>query len=67
MNRAALVKVSEVAKEMQADCKRDVENLDNTPFTPLGVGETLGTMYAMIATTAKMVEILAGEMLKVTR
>jgi hypothetical protein len=49
-----------VAKEMQTDAENDAIRVDRTPFDKRGVGEHLGTIYADVATLAKMVETLAS-------
>jgi len=40
------------------DCKTDAAALDSAPFTPLGIGETLGTMLALIAAIADTTRVL---------
>jgi len=51
--------IAELMRTIQADCKQDAEDLDSTPFTPRGMGETFGSTLAMIATVARAVEKLA--------
>lgn len=46
---------------LQNDCEVDATQLDSTPFTPLGMGETFGNILAMIAAVAKAVETVAVE------
>lgn len=53
--------ISDTMRQVQADCKSDAAALDSTPFTPRGVGESLGTILAMLAAVARAVELLAEE------
>lgn len=52
-------RVAETMRLIQADCKQDALALDATPFTPRGVGESLGSTLAMLAAVARAVECLA--------
>ena len=56
--------IKEIAARMALvydDCKTDATRVDETPFTPRGVGGLLGEHLAMIAAVAKSVEQLAYE------
>lgn len=53
--------IAETMRQIQADCHSDAKALDSTPFTPRGVGESLGTVLAMLAAVARAVELLAEE------
>lgn len=53
--------VAEMMRTIQHDCKQDAEEVDRTPFTPLGIGTQFGTILAMIAAVARGVERLAEE------
>jgi hypothetical protein len=53
--------ISSVMKMIQEDCETDSAKLDQTPFTPRGMGETFGAMLAMIAAVAAAAESLALE------
>lgn len=57
-----LGKIAETMRTVAADCEEDATKLDGTPFTPRGVGETLGAMLAMIAACAKGVAVVADEL-----
>lgn len=54
-----MTNIAGVMREIQADCKSDALALDATPFTPRGVGESLGSTLAMVAAIARAVEVLA--------
>ena len=46
---------------VQGDAAHDAVKVDSTPFTPRGVGEQLGAIYAMISAIARAVELLAAK------
>ncbi len=54
--------LAQTMRDVQNDCATDAIALDSTPFTPRGIGETLGTMLAMIQAVAKGVELLAEQL-----
>ena len=57
-----LKRLAEMMRTVAADCDEDSKRLDSTPFTPRGVGETLGEHLAMIAAVAKGVAVVADEL-----
>lgn len=67
MSAERLGRLAAVMRDIQNDCARDAGRLDRTPFTPRGVGETLGSTLAMISATAKACEVLAEELLAMER
>jgi hypothetical protein len=58
----SLTPTIKVLRMIQQDCEADSEQLDRTPFTPRGMGETFGNVLAMIAGVAKAVETVAVEL-----
>lgn len=54
-----LRKQANVMRMVASDCEKDATKLDSTPFTPRGIGETLGAMLAMIAACARGVAAVA--------
>jgi hypothetical protein len=59
VRQARLERAAEVMANIREDCRADAALLDETPFTPRGVGERLGAMLAMIDAVAAAVLILA--------
>lgn len=57
-----LAKLADTMRTVAADCEQDATKLDSTPFTPRGMGETLGAMLAMIAACAKGVAVVADQL-----
>lgn len=59
-----LNKIAEVMRLVAEDCEADAMKLDGTSFTPRGVGENFGNLYAAIQAVAKAVDVLAAEAAK---
>jgi hypothetical protein len=49
------------ARLVREDAARDAEAVDRTPFTPHGVGSTLGSILAQIAALATCIEELGED------
>ena len=54
----------EVMRMVADDCQKDSVRLDSRPFTPRGVGESLGEMLAMIAACATGVANVAEALIE---
>ena len=52
-------RIEEVMRLIAADAEADALKVDSTPFTPRGVGENFGNIYAAIKALAEAVELLA--------
>lgn len=59
MDTPSLTTIAEAMRTVQADCEQDAAQVDSTPFTPRGVGETFGNTLAMLAAVARAVELLS--------
>jgi len=57
-----LAQLAETMRTVAADCKDDATKLDQTPFTPRGIGETLGAVLAMVAACANGVAAVADQL-----
>lgn len=57
--RHQLDRVIEVASMVRADAETDALSLDLVPFTPQGVGQRLGEIYAMLLALAGGLKALA--------
>ena len=57
-----LTRIADVMRLVSADCEADASKLDSTPFTPRGIGETLGTMLAQIKACADATAAIAEQL-----
>ena len=51
-------RVLEVMGEIKRDCQSDAMALDETGFTPRGVGTNFGNLYAAVAALAVAIEVI---------
>lgn len=56
---AKLQRIAEVMRMVADDCETDALGLDSVPFTPRGVGEKLGEIFAAVQAVARAVEVIA--------